>query len=54
MAGNFNFRSVKNHDASSRVRDLKARALRLGQMVLSGRTINAEGNQMAEFAQAYL
>lgn len=27
MAGNFNFRSVKNHDASSCVRDLKSVAL---------------------------
>lgn len=54
MVGNFNFRSVKNHDASSCIRDVKTGVLGLVQMVLSGRTINAKGNQVAEFAQAYL
>lgn len=29
-------------------------SVRLAQMALSGRTINAKGNQVAEFAQAYL
>lgn len=53
MAGNFNFRSVKNHDASSCIRELEW-SVRPVQMALSGRTINAKGNQMAEFAQAYL
>lgn len=52
MVGNFNFRSVKNHDASSWVRDFKSRVFPLVQMVLSGKTINAEGDPMAKFAQA--
>lgn len=33
---------------------LKEWSIRPVQMVLSGRTINAKGSQMAEFAQAYL
>lgn len=33
---------------------VKEWSVRPGQMVLSGRTINAKGNQTAEFAQAYL
>lgn len=33
---------------------LEERSVRPVQMALSGRTINAKENQMAEFAQAYL
>lgn len=33
---------------------VKERSVGPVQMVLSGGTINAKGNQMAEFAQAYL
>lgn len=49
MVGNFNFRSVKNCDASSWVRE---EGFPLVQMVLSGKTINAERDPMAKFAQA--
>lgn len=43
MAGNFNFRSVKNHDASSCVRDLKTRVLGWGRWFCQAELLMLKG-----------